>query len=428
MAVVVIVGAQWGDEGKGKIVDLYAPSASTVVRYGGGANAGHTLVVGEEQVVFHLLPSGALHPHTTCVLGHGVVIDPEVLLRELSVLRAKGLLQTPRVKISGQAFLVLPHHKLVDELRESGAGAHAIGTTRRGIGPAYEDKVSRRGLRMWDLFSEQSFASKLERNLRAWRPTIEALGGQVPSTEDMVRQYRAYFQQLQDMIVDTGELVYEAAQRNEHVLLEGAQGTMLDLDHGTYPYVTSSSVVAAGACLGAGIGPSAITHVVGICKAYATRVGEGPFPTELSTAEQDVLREAGDEFGATTGRPRRCGWLDIPALRYAIRVNGIDSLALTKLDVLTGHDTIQVCVGYEIDGRRVASFPAHRLHEARPVYESLTGWQEPLDKCRAVQDLPASARRYVEAIEQWAGCPVSMIGVGPERDQSIVRYNPFHAR
>ena len=423
MGAVVVVGAQWGDEGKGKIVDIYAHYAHHVVRFGGGANAGHTLVVDGKQLVFHLVPSGALHPGKGCVLGQGTVIDPAVLLKEIVELQQRNLFDASSFVISERAFLVLPHHMLVDTLRDQRVGA--LGTTHRGIGPAYEDKVGRRGLRMGDLLSRDKFAHKLDANLELWRPTIEALGGEVPAPEGILVRYMELARELAPHIGDAAHAVREALRKGERVLMEGAQGTLLDLDSGTYPFVTASTTVAGGACVGAGIGPTEIDTVVGITKAYATRVGNGPFPTEIEGDAGDALREAGAEFGATTGRPRRCGWLDVPALRFAVQVNGLGGLALTKIDVLTGMPEIRVCTRYRLDGRVLEVPPYDELDRVEPIYETFPGWTESLTHCRRMEDLPLNAQHYVAAIEQLVGCPIWLVSVGADREQTIVLKNPF---
>jgi adenylosuccinate synthase len=423
MGAVVVVGAQWGDEGKGKIVDIYAKHADQVVRYAGGANAGHTLVVDGQQIVLHLVPSGALHRDKQCVLAQGAVVDPAVLLKEFAALEQRGLFDPKRFVVSERAFLVLPHHVQVDTLREAGAGS--IGTTKRGIGPAYEDKVARRGLRIGDLLHRDTFARKLEANLAAWQPVILALGGQMPDARAICDQYVEYGKKLAAVIGDTASCVRGALSAGKHVLMEGAQGTLLDLESGTYPYVTSSNTVAGGACTGSGIGPTDISAVVGISKAYATRVGNGPFPTEIPGEAGAALREAGAEFGATTGRPRRCGWLDIPALRFAVQVNGLSGLALTKIDVLTGIEDIQLCTGYRLDGRELALPPYDGLERIEPIYESVPGWTEQLGGCRGMGDLPAAARRYIERIETLVGCPIWLVSVGPDREQTIELKRPF---
>lgn len=423
MPAVVVVGAQWGDEGKGKVVDLWAPFADAVVRYAGGANAGHTLVVKGEKRVFHLVPSGALHEDLMCVIGQGTVIDPEVVVQELSWLRERGLLAPERLLISDRAHLVLPQHKVVDGLREKGNGA--IGTTKRGIGPAYQDKAARRGLRMGDLLAPRSLAERMEANLEAWKPQIAAMGGALPDLQEAVARFADLGEALRPHIGDAGRWVAEALAGEQKLLLEGAQGTLLDIDHGTYPYVTSSSAVAGGACGGAGIGPTAVRKVIGIAKAYTTRVGGGPFPTELTDALGQHLRDAGGEYGATTGRPRRCGWLDAAALRYAVRVNGMGEIALTKLDVLSGLSEVRIGVGYERDGERLDDLPWNDLHRLVPVYETLPGWSEDVSGIRRLEDLPANARRYIARIEELTGCPVGLVSVGPDRDAALDLHDPF---
>jgi adenylosuccinate synthase len=423
MTALVIVGAQWGDEGKGKIVDLLAAQADVVVRYGGGANAGHTLVVGDEKVVFHLVPSGALHAKTRCLLGAGMVIDPAVLVEELAVIRERGLLSEGRVIVSDAAHLVLPQHKLVDALRER--GPRAIGTTQRGIGPCYEDRAARRGVRALDLADRASLQAKVEANLEGWRPVIEALGGDTPNAGPIVEGLLAAAAVLAPLVGDVTSALHGARAAGQRILLEGAQGTMLDLDHGTFPFVTSSSVTAGGACTGTGLGPTHIDRVLGITKAYTTRVGEGPFPTELFGEEGDRLRAAGGEYGATTGRPRRCGWLDIPVLRHAVRVNGLSELALTKLDVLSGVDPLRVCVAYELDGRRLEVPPSSGLERVRPLYEELPGFRGELGGVRSMSELPEDARRYVARIEELAGVPITIVSLGPERTQTITLADPW---
>ncbi len=423
MGAVVVVGAQWGDEGKGKVVDIYARFADQVVRYAGGANAGHTLVVEGEQLIFHLMPSGALHQDTRCVLAQGTVVDPKVLIDEIQTLDARGLFAQERFLISERAFLVLPQHTLVDELRDRQAGA--LGTTKRGIGPAYEDTVARRGLRIGDLLSREKFERKLRANLDAWAPVVAALGGELPDVAQTVERYVKYGGTLAPMIGNAADAVRRSLKQGERVLMEGAQGALLDIDSGTYPFVTSSSTVAGGACVGAGIGPTSISSVVGISKAYATRVGNGPFPTEMEGDAGDALREAGAEFGATTGRPRRCGWLDLPALRFAAQVSSFSGLALTKIDVLTGMKELQLCTGYELDGKRLETPPYDDLDRVTPVYETMPGWDEPVSGCRRVEDLPENARAYITRIEEEIECPVWLVSVGPDREQTIVVREPF---
>jgi adenylosuccinate synthase len=426
MGAVVVVGAQWGDEGKGKIVDIYSRHADVIVRYAGGANAGHTLVVDGDKVIFRLIPSGALNPKTQCVLGQGTVIDPKVLVDELEELKKRGLFSATRFVVSERAHVVLPQHMLIDGLRE--ARTDSIGTTKKGIGPAYEDKVARRGIRMGDLLHPSKLEAKLQQNLEAWAPVIAALGGTPPAISEVLRAYLELGRQLAPLIGEAARPVQQAIESGKRVLLEGAQGAMLDVDSGTYPFVTSSATTAGGACTGSGLGPTNISAVLGITKAYATRVGAGPFPTEMHDDRGRALREAGDEFGSVTGRPRRCGWIDIPALRHATRINGLSGLAITKVDVLTGMDEIQVCVAYERDGKRIDDLPYDELGDVTPVYESFPGWTESIANCRALHELPKNALRYVTAIEDLVGCKAWLVSVGRDREQTIVVSNPWPAR
>ncbi|UCF46501.1 MAG: adenylosuccinate synthase [Myxococcales bacterium] len=424
MSALVVVGAQWGDEGKGKVVDLYAPYADLVVRYAGGANAGHTLVVGGEKLILHLIPSGILHEQTKCVVGQGTVIDPAVFLKEIHALSERGVNTQGRLLASQRAHVVLPHHKLIDELREKKSNGE-IGTTKRGIGPCYEDKVARRGVRMGDLRDAKRLRSKLEANLECWQPVAEDLGGTLPSADEVVSQYAELGEALGTTIGDAAAIVRASIQANEKILLEGAQGTMLDIDNGTYPFVTSSNAVAGGACAGAGIGPTHIRRAVGIAKAYTTRVGGGPFPTELEDETGQQLRDAGAEYGSTTGRPRRCGWLDLVALRHAVAVNGLDELAITKLDVLTAVAELKVCVAYELDGERLTYPPYERLEAVQPVYETLEGWTDDVSACRTRNDLPPAAQSYLARIEQEVGCRVGVVSVGPDREETADLRDPF---
>lgn len=422
MPAAVVVGAQWGDEGKGKVVDLLSPHADLVVRYAGGANAGHTLVVDGKKIVLHLIPSGILHPSTRCVVGQGTVVDPGTLADELKDLDTSGVSYAGRLVISQRAHVVLPQHKVLDGLRES--GTRKIGTTKRGIGPAYEDKVGRRGVRIGDLLSPK-LRDLVERNLDQWTPVAKALGGELPSVDEVVGICTAWGEALAPLIGDAGAVVGASLRNKERILLEGAQGTMLDIDQGTYPFVTSSSAVAGGACTGSGLGPAAISRVIGIAKAYATRVGEGPFPTELHGEIGERIRKVGAEFGATTGRPRRCGWIDIPALRMAVRANGLTSIALTKLDVLSGLE--EVCVGthYRVDGQEHSEPPFDAYAEAEVVYERLPGWSEDITGCRSRDALPAAARTYIERLEALLECPISIVSVGPDREETFGETNPF---
>jgi adenylosuccinate synthase len=423
MPAVVIVGAQWGDEGKGKIVDIYTEDCEMVVRYGGGPNAGHTLVVGNDKLVVRLVPSGILRPKTTCVLAQGMVIDPEKLVTELDELGKRGLVRDSPLWVSDRAHAILPYHVLVDGLREKGAGA--LGTTKRGVGPCYEDKAARRGV-MLGAFRDLGRCEKLvAAAIEGWEPLVAKHGGKVPSVDEVMAPLAKLAPRIVPLLADTARLVAAAVGAGKRVLFEGAQGTLLDVDHGTYPFVTSSSATAGGACIGSGVGPSRIDAVVGLTKAYCTRVGGGPFPTELFDETGERLRKAGDEFGSVTGRPRRTGWLDLPALRYAARVNGFDGIALTTLDVLTGQGDLQVCVAYDTPSGRTEELPIDDLDSSRPVYREVPGWTEPLGKARDMSDLPPAARAYVELIEKEGGCPAYLVSVGSRRDETIVRKSPF---
>ena len=432
MSAVVIVGAQWGDEGKGKIVDIYTEFAQMVVRYAGGANAGHTLVVGDEKVVVRLLPSGVLRKGTRCVLAQGMVIDLAVLFGEIDELKNRGYGDIQgQIAVSDRAHLILPYHQTVDALREGAARVdRAIGTTKKGIGPAYEDKVRRVGLRCGDLRDMAVVREKVGVAIENWAPTLTALGGKVPTVEEIVAPLEPLVKRVLPLLSDTSADVDEAIRANQRVLFEGAQGTLLDIDNGTYPFVTSSSPTAGGASPGAGIGPNRLDTVVGIAKAYTTRVGSGPFPTELDDDDGRHLQKVGAEFGAVTGRPRRTGWLDLPAIRYAARVNGIDGLAITKLDVLTGLDRIRVCVAYDTPRGRTADLPIDLFGspEIKPVYEELGGWSESLTEVRVLGDLPEAARAYIRYLEEGARVPAFLVSVGPRRRETIVLHNPFVGR
>jgi len=425
MPAVVIIGAQWGDEGKGKVVDLFTEEAHLVARYAGGANAGHTLYLGDRKVVMRLVPSGVLRPGVRCVLGQGMVVDPLGLDQELGELLAHGRDARKDILVSERAHLVMPYHKLADELRERDR-VQAIGTTKRGIGPAYEDKAGRRGIQAQLLRRPGQFRAAVERAMAAWAPTIRALGGELPSVDEVLTPLGPALERLAAMLGDGSRAVNDALKAGQRVLLEGAQGTLLDVDHGTYPYVTSSSSTAGGACTGLGLGPSRVDRVVGVTKAYTTRVGEGPFPTELNDAIGQRIRENGGEFGSVTGRPRRTGWLDLPALRYAARVNGIDGLAVTKLDVLTGFDELRVCVAYDTPEGRVEDLPdLGEGFQGTPVYTTLPGWSSPLGGARRLEDLPAEARRYVDFIEEQLALSIDLISIGPRREETIVKVAPF---
>lgn len=416
---VVVVGAQWGDEGKGKIVDVLAERADIVIRYQGGANAGHTVVIGDEQFILHQIPSGILHPGTRCFIGNGVVLDPETLRTEMRTLEERGIEVVPRLRISERAHLVLPYHKLLELAAER---RQQIGTTGRGIGPAYEDKFGRRGVRVADL-RDLAHAGGLIHDRVERANALLALWGveqRADATEHM-RNLERFAPILLPLAADVGQLAYEGLKDGKSVLLEGAQGALLDVDHGTYPFVTSSNTTAGGAAVGAGIGPTAIDAVLGVVKAYTTRVGNGPLPTEADEGMGDRLRTLGGEFGATTGRPRRCGWFDAVVARYAARVNGLTALAVTKLDVLDTFTELPVCVGYRVDGEQLAAIPgdAERLGAARPVYETLEGWCRATGDARRVEDLPVAARRYLERIETLLETPVTYVSVGTRRDQII---------
>ncbi len=423
MPATVIIGTQWGDEGKGKVVDLLAADADVVVRFHGGNNAGHTLVVNGEKTVLNLVPAGVLHPGRICMLGPGVVIDPEILVGEIEALRARGYLAEDRwLRVSDQAHLILPYHRAIDNARERMRGAGSIGTTGRGIGPAYEDKMARTGIRVGDLFDEVGFREALERNVREKNAHLQGLLGEAPlAFEEILARAAAYRERLRPFVTDTGAELRAALAGGRRVLLEGAQGMMLDVDHGTYPFVTSSNCVAGAAAAGAGVPPRAIERVVGIAKAYTTRVGGGPFPTELTDALGDRLRADGDEYGATTGRPRRCGWFDAVVVRQAVVLSAVDQLALTKLDVLTGIDPLRICTAYDLAGRRLELPPAggRAWERLTPQYEELPGWRESLAGARTLDDLPANARRYVDRLQSLVGVPAALVSIGAQRDQTI---------
>ncbi|MDP9037590.1 MAG: adenylosuccinate synthase [Myxococcota bacterium] len=424
MTAVVVVGAQWGDEGKGKIVDIFTEHADMVVRYGGGPNAGHTLVVGDDKLVVRLIPSGILRPRTTCVLAQGMAIDPGSLVGELDELAKRGHSRgAGSLVVSDRAHAILPYHVMVDTLREQ--KPDALGTTKRGVGPCYEDKVARRGVPLGALRDLSRAEALVSRALACWTPVIGALGGDPPTTDEIMETIRAVAARIVPLLDETSRLVERAVRDGQRVLFEGAQGTLLDVDHGTYPFVTSSHATAGGACTGVGVGPSRIDSVVGLVKAYCTRVGGGPFPTELTDAIGERLRTRGDEFGSVTGRPRRTGWLDLPALRYAVRVNGLDWLALTKLDVLTGIDFLSVCVAYRTPGGVSDEFPIDAIDSATPIFERMPGWNEDISSARTIAALPAAARKYVERIERDAKCPVALVSVGSRRDETIALKDPF---
>ncbi|MET9616429.1 adenylosuccinate synthase [Kitasatospora indigofera] len=421
MPALVLVGAQWGDEGKGKATDLLGGSVDYVVRYQGGNNAGHTVVIGDQKYALHLLPSGILSPNVVPVIGNGVVIDPGVLLSELNGLNERDI-DTSKLLISGNAHLITPYHRTLDKVTERFLGKRRIGTTGRGIGPTYADKINRVGIRVQDLFDESILQQKVEAALHDKNQLLVKLYNRRAIPADLVvQEYLGYADKLRPFLADTTLVLDEALKANKVVLLEGGQGTLLDVDHGTYPFVTSSNPTAGGACTGAGIGPTKIDRVIGILKAYTTRVGSGPFPTELLDADGDALRRIGGERGVTTGRDRRCGWFDAVIARYATRVNGLTDFFLTKLDVLTGWEQIPVCVAYEIDGKRVEELPYNQsdFHHAKPIYENLPGWTEDISKAQTFADLPKNAQAYVKALEEMSGAPISAIGVGPGRTETI---------
>jgi adenylosuccinate synthase len=418
---LVLLGAQWGDEGKGKATDLLGGSVDYVVRYQGGNNAGHTVVVGDQKYALHLLPSGILSPGCVPVIGNGVVVDPAVLLSELSGLNERGI-DTSKLLVSGNAHLITPYHQTIDKVTERFLGKRRIGTTGRGIGPAYADKINRVGVRVQDLFDESILQQKVDAALQDKNQIlVKIFNRRAISTEQIVEEYLGYAEQIKPFVADTTLVLNNALDEGKVVLMEGGQGTLLDVDHGTYPFVTSSNPTSGGACTGSGIGPTKITRVIGILKAYTTRVGSGPFPTELLDEDGEKLRTIGHEFGVTTGRNRRCGWFDAVIARYATRVNGLTDFFLTKLDILTGWEQIPVCVAYEIDGRRVDELPYSQsdFHHAKPIYEFLPGWSEDITKAKSFADLPKNAQGYVKALEEMSGAPISAIGVGPGRTETI---------
>jgi adenylosuccinate synthase len=422
MPAVVLLGAQWGDEGKGKATDLLGDQVDYVVRYQGGNNAGHTVVIGDQKYALHLLPSGILSPNVIPVIGNGVVIDPAVLLAEIKGLNERGI-DTSKLKISTNAHLITPYHRTIDKVSERFLGKSKIGTTGRGIGPAYADKINRIGIRVQELFDLSILKQKVEAALHDKNQIlIKVFNRKGITVDEVINEYLDYAQVLKPYVTDTSLLLDQALSQGKVVLLEGSQGTLLDVDHGTYPFVTSSNPTAGGASTGSGIGPTKITRVIGILKAYTTRVGSGPFPTELFDADGEALRKIGGEVGVTTGRNRRCGWFDAPIARYAVRINGLTDFFLTKLDVLTGWQKIPVCVAYEIDGLRVEELPASQsdFHHAKPIYEYLPGWSENISKAKSVADLPKNAQEYVKFLEKISGAPISAIGVGPGRNETIV--------
>lgn len=428
MANVIVIGAQWGDEGKGKITDLLSKSADVVVRYQGGVNAGHTVVVQGQTFKLHLIPSGILYPETQCIIGSGTVIDPKVLIGELDQLKELNI-STENLMISQTAHVTMPYHRMIDQASEERRGDFKIGTTGRGIGPTYADKSERTGIRILDLIEPETLREQLYWTITYKNAILEKLYNLPPlDPEAVIEEYLGYAERLRPHVVDCSLKIYDAVQRKRNILFEGAQGTLLDLDHGTYPYVTSSNPVAGGACVGAGVGPTMIDRVIGVSKAYTTRVGEGPFPTELSGTLGELLCDRGAEFGTTTGRKRRCGWFDAVIGRYAVRINGIDCLAVTKLDVLDELEEIKVCVAYEIDGQRCEDFPSSSrvFANCRPIYETLPGWQQSTADCRTLEDLPRKALDYLKFLAELMKVPIAIVSLGASRDQTIIVEDPIH--
>jgi adenylosuccinate synthase len=423
-----VIGAQWGDEGKGKITDLLSRSADVVVRYQGGVNAGHTVVVKGQTFKLHLIPSGILYPDTDCIIGSGTVIDPQVLIEEIDQLESLGI-ASDRLFISETAHITLPYHRLIDQASEEKRGDRKIGTTKRGIGPTYADKTDRVGLRTIDLIDSENLSTRLTQAVECKNAILEKLYNLPPlDAATVVEQYRVYADRLRPYAIDSSYQIEQAVKQRKNILFEGAQGTLLDLDHGTYPYVTSSNPIAGGACVGAGVGPTIIDRVIGVAKAYTTRVGEGPFPTELNDSLGEHLCDRGAEFGTTTGRRRRCGWFDAVIGRYAARINGLDCLAITKLDVLDELEEIKVCVAYEIDGVRRDRFPnnARQFAQCQPIYETVPGWQQSTARCRTLEDLPGRALDYLKLLAELVEVPIAIVSLGASRDQTIIVEDPIH--
>lgn len=430
MANVIVVGTQWGDEGKGKFVDIYSHDADVIARFQGGDNAGHTLVVKGEQSIFHLIPSGILHDHKVCILGNGMVINPEVLLREIDNLQERNLFpRDTKLYISENAHIIMPYHRRLDSARERHKGRTTIGTTEKGIGPAYEDKITRAGIRLCDLLNDEVFKEKLERNVEEKNFYLTELFEEEPVDSELIyREYKGYAKRLEQYAANTSVIIKNAIEKGNNILFEGAQGCHLDIDHGTYPFVTSSNTVAGNACCGTGLGPTEIDAVVGICKAYTTRVGEGPFVTELTDETGEKIQKTGREFGATTGRKRRCGWLDTVLVRQSVRLSGISGLIVTKLDILTGIDKLKICVGYEMENE---IFTDHvpsditQFERCQPIYEEIDGWTEDIGQARNMNDLPENAGKYIEKLEELTGVKVIAVSVGAGREETIVVKNPF---
>jgi len=428
LANVIVIGAQWGDEGKGKITDLLSKSADVVVRYQGGVNAGHTVVVKDQTFKLHLIPSGILYPETECIIGSGTVIDPKELIAELDKVEALNV-SSKNLFISQTAHITMPYHRMIDQAAEERRGNKKIGTTKRGIGPTYADKSERTGIRVVDMMDTDEFAEQLKWTIDYKNVVLEKLYDLQPlDHKEVLDEYVAYADRLRSHVTDSALHIYNAAQQKKNILFEGAQGTLLDLDHGTYPYVTSSNPVAGGACIGSGVGPTTIDRVIGVAKAYTTRVGEGPFPTELDDEVGNMICEVGAEFGTTTGRRRRCGWFDGVISRYAVRINGLDCLAITKLDVLDGLDEIKVCVAYELDGERCTEMPgsARQFGRCKPIYEKMPGWKESTEHCRTLEDLPKAALDYLEFLAKLTEAPIAIVSLGASRDQTIIVEDPIH--
>jgi adenylosuccinate synthase len=428
LANVIVIGAQWGDEGKGKITDLLSRSADVVVRPQGGVNAGHTIVVKGQTFKLHLIPSGILYPDTECIIGSGTVIDPKILLQEFDQLERLNV-SARNLFISQTAHITMPYHRLIDQASEEQRGKHKIGTTGRGIGPTYADKSERTGIRVVDLMDADTLRKRLTWAINYNNVILEKLYNLAPlDPEEVIREYQVYADRLRPHVIDSSLKIYDAIQRRKNILFEGAQGTLLDLDHGTYPYVTSSNPIAGGACVGSGIGPTMIDRVIGVAKAYTTRVGEGPFPTELDGELNQMLCDRGAEFGTTTGRRRRCGWFDGVIGRYAVRINGLDCLAITKLDVLDELDEINVCVAYELDGKTCDHFPGNASEFARckPIYKTLPGWKTSTEECRLLEDLPKQALDYLKFLAELMAVPIAIVSLGASRDQTIIVEDPIH--
>jgi len=430
MSTLVVVGSQWGDEGKGKVTDLLSEEADIIVRYQGGCNAGHTVVIRDKQFIFHLIPSGILHKGKKCLIGNGVVVDPESLLQEMENLKKEGVEIDGKLFIDPKTHIVLPYHKTLDELKERKRGKDKLGTTKRGIGPAYIDKIARTGIRMVDLIDEKSLSKKLEINWIEKSEIFNKLYGLKMYNQEkinLIKKYQEYGQLLKKYLMDVSLYLNQAINEDKKILFEGAQGTLLDVDHGTFPYVTSSHPIAGGACVGTGVGPTKIDQVIGITKAYTTRVGRGPLPTEMQGEMEEYIRQKGREFGATTGRPRRCGWFDAVVVKYAVRINGIDSVALTKIDVLSDLDKIKICTSYKYDGKLIKEFPAslETLQKCIPVYEEMKGWKKDISQLTNYEDLPDQLKAYIHRIEELIKTKMVILSVGPQRRQTIIREKIF---